>query len=251
MKRTLYALVLSTLIHGGLFYIPTPPLESQIAPSPGPRPIPIRFVQAKVTSAKVVLKAARPTPATLENRSRTRTHPLKTTPSPKPLSTPLPTSAPTGQATEPLAKAQPEPLEPSPAPPSVVSLHLEPQAEPAEKTAPSTPLLAPPLVHVEEKPTAEALQRTFRELKGGYQVMPVYPLAARREQREGDVLLKVEVLENGLIGEITVARSSQSADLDAAAIDAVKQWRFEPAIRNGQAIQQVTLLPIRFDLRSN
>ncbi len=104
-------------------------------------------------------------------------------------------------------------------------------------------------VDVEEKP--EGIEQAFQDLKGGYQVMPLYPLAARREGREGDVLLKVKVLANGRIGDISVARSSQSPDLDAAAIDAVTQWQFEPARRNGIAVQQITLLPIHFDLRAN
>lgn len=58
---------------------------------------------------------------------------------------------------------------------------------------------------------------------------PVYPQAAKRQNIEGEVLLKVEVSEEGRAGDVSIAKSSGSSILDYAAISAVKRWKFIPA----------------------
>ncbi|MFQ5781292.1 MAG: energy transducer TonB, partial [Nitrospiria bacterium] len=52
------------------------------------------------------------------------------------------------------------------------------------------------------------LRPLVQDLKGGYQVMPRYPFAARREGREGTVILRMKVLVDGSVGEVAVERSS-------------------------------------------
>jgi periplasmic protein TonB len=83
---------------------------------------------------------------------------------------------------------------------------------------------------------------------GGYQVKPDYPERARKDGAEGTTTLKVEVLANGRVGEVVVARSAGRADLDRAAIEAVKQWHFEPARRGATAVPVWATLPVRFVL---
>ena len=61
-------------------------------------------------------------------------------------------------------------------------------------------------------------------------------------------MLRVHVLENGQIDELTVYRTSGHPDLDQAAVDAVRQWRFEPARRGTEAIAAWVRLPIKFAL---
>lgn len=80
-------------------------------------------------------------------------------------------------------------------------------------------------------------------------VPPVYPRAARQAGREGRVLLRVKVDEAGRCAEVHVASSSGHADLDTAAADAVRQWRFIPARLNGLAVEAYVLVPVRFALR--
>ncbi|MFQ5949555.1 MAG: energy transducer TonB [Nitrospiria bacterium] len=91
-------------------------------------------------------------------------------------------------------------------------------------------------------------RRLIQDLKGGYQVMPRYPFAARREGREGTVILRMKVLADGSVGEVAVERSSKFLDLDDAALDAVKKWQFEPPLQNGNPIRVSVLLPIQFSL---
>lgn len=82
----------------------------------------------------------------------------------------------------------------------------------------------------------------------GYRMIPRYPESARRAGAQGTTVLRVRVLADGSVGEVRVDRSAGSADLDAAAGDAAKHWRFEPARRVGEPVSVWVLIPIRFTL---
>jgi protein TonB len=84
---------------------------------------------------------------------------------------------------------------------------------------------------------------------GGYQVKPHYPESARRRGVEGTTLLKVYVSDRGLVEDVLIERSAGHQDLDLAAMDAVKKWRFEPAKRGTQPVAIWVMLPVRFELR--
>jgi protein TonB len=75
---------------------------------------------------------------------------------------------------------------------------------------------------------------------------PEYPEAARRAGEEGTVVLEVEVGADGRPGEITISRRSGSRDLDRAAVDAVRGWTFEPAIRDGKPVASTVQVPVDF-----
>ena len=77
---------------------------------------------------------------------------------------------------------------------------------------------------------------------------PAYPREAREKRYEGEVLLRVEVLSNGRVGQIEVRRSSGYDVLDQSAFAAVKQWRFIPAMKGDAAIPFWVNIPIRFRL---
>lgn len=81
---------------------------------------------------------------------------------------------------------------------------------------------------------------------------PAYPEQARQGGVEGTVVLRIEILENGHAGEVSIAESSGSELLDAAAVDAVQRWRFVPAkVRGtGQRIACQTTMPVVFKLRA-
>jgi protein TonB len=64
--------------------------------------------------------------------------------------------------------------------------------------------------------------------------LPTYPKNALDRGLEGTVVLSVEVDEKGVVGSVTVTKSSGHELLDAAAIRAVKQgWAFAPALKEG------------------
>jgi periplasmic protein TonB len=85
--------------------------------------------------------------------------------------------------------------------------------------------------------------------RGGYQVRPAYPSSARRLGIQGLTTLRVFVAADGRVGEVVVQESAGHPDLDEAAADAVKQWRFEPARRGAEPVGVWVLLPVQFRLR--
>jgi TonB family protein len=96
--------------------------------------------------------------------------------------------------------------------------------------------------------SGEALSGLARPL-GGYQVKPRYPETARRAGAQGVTVLKVNVLENGRVGEVLVEKSAGFRELDLSAMEAVKKWLFEPARRGKEPVQVWVLLPVKFELR--
>lgn len=80
---------------------------------------------------------------------------------------------------------------------------------------------------------------------------PKYPRGALSRRIEGTVLLQVLVGINGHPLEVTVSQSSGNRELDEAARSQIlKRWSFRPAMKNGQAVQALGLVPIAFNLRS-
>jgi TonB family protein len=94
----------------------------------------------------------------------------------------------------------------------------------------------------------EALSGLARPL-GGYQVKPRYPESARRAGAQGVTLLRIRVMENGRVGEVNIEQSAGFRDLDVAAMDAVKKWRFDPARRGNDPVSVWVLLPVKFELQ--
>ena len=85
--------------------------------------------------------------------------------------------------------------------------------------------------------------------QGGYQVQPSYPATPRRLGIQGTTLLRVHVLADGRIRDVLVEKSAGHPELDDAATDAVRRWRFDPARRGSDAVAMWVLLPVEFKLR--
>jgi protein TonB len=90
----------------------------------------------------------------------------------------------------------------------------------------------------------------FARPLGGYQTTPRYPEAARRQGVEGITTLRFIVLATGRVGQIAVSRSAGHVDLDRAAVEAVRTWRFDPARRGKEAVAVWVTLPVRFELHN-
>jgi len=85
--------------------------------------------------------------------------------------------------------------------------------------------------------------------RGGYQYRPPYPSRARHLGVQGTTLLHVLVSDTGRVAEVIVKQSAGHPDLDRAAADAVRRWRFEPARRGTDAVEMWVQLPFEFRLR--
>jgi len=76
---------------------------------------------------------------------------------------------------------------------------------------------------------------------------PVYPQVAVAARIEGVVILEATIDAQGVVQNVTVLRSLPM--LDRAAIEAVRQWRYQPTRLNGQAIPIIMTVTVNFSLR--
>lgn len=75
-------------------------------------------------------------------------------------------------------------------------------------------------------------------------VRPVYPAAAVAAGAEGDVVIEAVI---GRDGAVSRARVLQGVPLlNVAALDAVRQWRYTPTRLNGQPVEVMATVTIRF-----
>ena len=84
--------------------------------------------------------------------------------------------------------------------------------------------------------------RLLREVKADYTD------EARRRNVNGDVVLEIVVRRDGSVGDVHVLTGLGSG-LDQRAIDAVRQWRFDPARRKGVAVDVIVEVAVEFSLR--
>ncbi len=80
------------------------------------------------------------------------------------------------------------------------------------------------------------------------EVRPVYTDDARRRAIEGDVVLEIVVTRAGSVDRVRVVRGL-GAGLDQNAMAAVRQWRFDPARRQGAAVDVVVEVSVEFRMR--
>jgi len=74
---------------------------------------------------------------------------------------------------------------------------------------------------------------------------PSYPFELRRRKVEGSVSVLFVVDEDGRVVDPRVERSTDPA-FDRPALEAIRQWRFEPAVRAGQKVKARLRVPMRF-----
>jgi protein TonB len=129
----------------------------------------------------------------------------------------------------------PPPTPPPPAPPPAVDEATNNPAPPVPPAPPAPP--APP-----SDITAS------QDLSYNSRMQPRYPPQAIRQRHEGTVTLLILVAVDGSVKDIKVDVSSGYRELDRAAMDAARHWRFNPTIRNGQKVEGYARVPVNFNL---
>jgi protein TonB len=80
-------------------------------------------------------------------------------------------------------------------------------------------------------------------------IEPKYPRSARRRGREGAVTVDVTVSDSGEVSGVEIVSGSGYADLDSAAVSAVRSARFSPATEDGAKVEGRLQLVFEFKLR--
>ncbi|GHA74415.1 hypothetical protein GCM10007067_09240 [Lysobacter bugurensis] len=75
---------------------------------------------------------------------------------------------------------------------------------------------------------------------------PEYPVRALRRGEQGVVNVRAAIGPDGVPTSVSLVSGSGSRDLDRAALDAVKRWRFRPASENGRPTVGNVVVPIEF-----
>ena len=75
---------------------------------------------------------------------------------------------------------------------------------------------------------------------------PRYPQDALRRGLGGTVKVRASIAADGSVADVALAEGSGNRDLDRAALEAVRRWRFKPATRNGQPVASEVSVPIVF-----
>lgn len=79
-------------------------------------------------------------------------------------------------------------------------------------------------------------------------VKPVYPQDAQDRGIEGTVLLRAVIGKDGALLSLSPVNSLVDPELTQAALDAVRQWRYQPTLLNGVPVEVVTTITINFRL---
>jgi protein TonB len=77
-------------------------------------------------------------------------------------------------------------------------------------------------------------------------VQPVYPPLAVASRREGIVILEAILDAQGNVTSLRALRSDPL--LDQAAVDAVRRWKYTPALLNGVPVPVIMTITVRFSL---
>ncbi|MDP2433051.1 MAG: TonB family protein [Pseudomonadota bacterium] len=204
----------------------TPPVTPQVIAEPEPEPV------AEVVAEKAVVPPE-PVP-----------RPLLTShvPSPAP---PLPVA--------PVAVA------PVPAPTPTPVAAAAPPSPPEAKTAsaPATVAVASAIPHAGPSvPLSIGIDSTWyvarqvdvhARAQGG--IVPDYPEQARRRNQEGTLKLMVKIDDLGRVRDVEVVEADLPGVFDEAALEAFRDARFQPAMKDGRPVRYQAYIRVVFKLR--
>ncbi|MCM2257119.1 MAG: energy transducer TonB [Vicinamibacteria bacterium] len=123
-----------------------------------------------------------------------------------------------------------------------------PPPPPPPTPPPSAPRRVPPPPTAGAQP-ARAPVRVGGEIADPVRirnVAPVYPDIAKQARVQGIVILEATVDARGHVSDVRVLRGIPL--LDQAAIDAVRQWRYQPTLMNGIPVPVILTVTVNFKL---
>ncbi len=141
-----------------------------------------------------------------------------------------------------------EPTITAPSPKDTAAPPAQSEKPSAEKQTDEAPAAKPPAREITREGTTTKVSELveFKEPTRLKYVELVYPKAALDARVQGAVVLQATVGEDGKVRNIKVLKSIPL--LDQAAIDALSQWVYAPATRNGVAVAVEITVTISFSM---
>jgi protein TonB len=111
---------------------------------------------------------------------------------------------------------------------------------------PSAPPPPPPPVRPAAPPSPVRPGGDIRQPVRIKDVAPVYPAIAQAARIQGFVIIEATIDVNGRVQDAKILRSIPL--LDAAAVDAVRQWQYTPTLLNGMPVPVIITVTVNFTL---
>jgi len=210
-RRLRIALIAALILHGGFFLFELPKVEAT-----GPTPPQERKVYRLAPTPRLLPPKPEPIPPPEISRTPRRSIPVPEILIPEPLRDPEP---------------------PPPLPWPEVSLDEVWIAAPPPAAPPAPDETGPIPVSGDVRAPVKLLAP-----------QPRYPEAARRIRLEAPVVLRAVIDRQGQVTDLEVAKSAPFG-LTEAALEAVRQWQFEPATLHGEPVAVFFYLTVDFQLR--
>lgn len=203
-------------------------LDSPPAPSP---PVPAPDSPVAKDTPPPAPKATQPAPMPVPQAE------AEPAPTPQPAVTPAPGPAPM----PPTTPAQTPPAMPAPATAGAVAA---PSAPPSSGTQPPQEGGLPsPL-----DPTWYLARQVDSHPRAITSIRPPYPEAARRREQEGTLKLMVKINELGRVVDVEVVEASPPGAFEEVTLEAFRNARFHPALRQGRPVRYQAYMRVEFKL---
>jgi TonB family protein len=99
-----------------------------------------------------------------------------------------------------------------------------------------------------EEPRRVRVGGNIRVPQKVHHVNPTYPVSMREAAREGKVLIDAVIGIDGAVHAARVLSAHVHPDFAAAALDAVREWRFTPTLLNGDPVEVRMTVTVEFGL---
>ena len=244
-ERWGWALLIAAFLHAGavLAVLWAPRLSPAAAPAPEEPPLVfLTFMAPRAAAPAPAVSAA--VPQRVMSTARARPARPKRVP----------------QVPAPLPEQAPAPEEPAQAPPEEA-----PALEEPESAATGTGAMGAVVAGLVNSAAKEGVGTELGVTSGGeavdvkqvsrpptvlQQVVPQYPRQARSQGIEGLVLVRIIIGTDGRVEPESMRILRSVPELDAAALAAVRQWRFSPALgRHGRMVRVIVDIPVQFSLK--
>jgi protein TonB len=231
--------MIAVLAYGGWYWThPKPAPSSTLVTQPASTPAPVVLPPAPAVSTPDTSGAVpRPTAAAVPVASKTQ--PAKPAPAPVQQREQAAAKGPSTNLTNPpiMVAAPSARVTPEPAP-ATPPIAIAPPNTAGVANILAGPVLVPKL--------SAAVSQGVTGGKQVLRVQPLYPTAARSMRLSGTVTMLVHISKSGTVSQVSVL--SGHAMLNAAAVDAVRRWKYEPFLLNGQPIENDVNVQVRFDM---
>lgn len=106
-------------------------------------------------------------------------------------------------------------------------------------------VIACPVLYAADEPVRVSGEKQVKKLV--HKVTPEYPPDAKEARIQGTVRLEVVIDKEGAAKEVRVLEGHPK--LAAAAVNAVRQWVWEPTYVNGKAVEVIANIDVNFTLK--